>query len=92
MARIAEHFQQALQEPHRTEVVKLAPDPRGPLGRRRDVRLAAQPGGERVSPGAVASYHRRPVSPQGLGEGGRAYRHRGKPPFQQRVNRLVRRL
>ena len=92
VARVAEHFEQPLQEPHRAEVVELAPDPGAPLGRGRDVRLAAQPGRERVGPGAVAGHHRRPVGPQRLGEGGRAHRDRGKPPFQQRVHRLVQRI
>ena len=92
VARVAEHFQQPLQESHRAEVVKLAPDPRAPLGRRRDMRLAAQPGRERVGTGAVAGHHGRPVGAQGLREGRRAHRDRGEPPLQQLLDRLVHRV
>ena len=62
MARVAEHVQQPLQEAQRAEVVELAPDPGAPLGRGRDVRLAAQPGRERVGAGAVAGRHAPPGS------------------------------
>ena len=89
MAGVAEHFQQALQEPHRAEVVQLAPDPGAALGRRRDMRLAAEPGGERVGRRIVASRHRRTVGAQRLGERWGAHRDGGQPLLQEPLHRLV---
>ena len=70
MAGVAEHLEQALQEAHRAEVVEFAPDSGAALGGSGDVRLAAEPGRERVRGRGVPGQGRGPVGAQRLGEAG----------------------
>ena len=92
MPRVAEHFQQTLQEPHGTEMVQLAPDPGAALGRRRDVRLAAQPRGQGVRHRSVPGHHGRTIRAQSLREGGGPDGDSREPLFQEPFHGGVHRL
>ena len=54
VARVAQDRQQALEEAQGGEVVDVALDPGGPLGRGADVRLAGEPGDQPLGRGGVA--------------------------------------